>query len=72
MFISLTLPSFFTFLEYWLRRITDKLIMIGSQFIHMFTASLGRHTANCPRSEHIPHIRVVVVDDSKSGQRDKN
>ena len=30
--------------EYWLPRITDKLIMIGSQFIHMFTTSLGRHT----------------------------
>ena len=24
--------------EYWLPRITDKLIMIGSQFMHMFTA----------------------------------
>ena len=30
--------------EYWLPRITDKLIMIGSQFIHMFTTSVGRHT----------------------------
>ena len=52
-FISLTLPSFLTFLdyqnklrEYWLPRITDKLIMIGSQFVHvcMFNASLGWHT----------------------------
>ena len=47
------LPSFF-FLhlldnknklrKYWLPRITDKLMMIGSQFIHMFSTSLGPHT----------------------------
>ena len=50
-FISLTLPSFLNLLdyknklrEYWLPRITDKLIMIGSQFIHMFTTSLGQRT----------------------------
>ena len=52
-FNSLTLRSFFFFAfvrnkkkseEYWLTRITDKLIMIGSPFIHMFTTSLGRHT----------------------------
>ena len=30
--------------EHWLPRITEKLIMIGSQFIHMFTTSLGRYT----------------------------
>ena len=30
--------------EYWLPRITDELTKIGSQFIHMFTTSLGRHT----------------------------
>ena len=33
--------------EYWLPRITDELIMIGSLFIpciHMLTTSLGRHT----------------------------
>ena len=30
--------------EHWLPRITEKLIMIGSQFIHIFTTSLGRHT----------------------------
>ena len=32
--------------EYWLPRITDKLIVIGSQFIHkiMLTISLGWHT----------------------------
>ena len=49
-YFSLTLPSFFLHLldyknklrEYWLPRITDKLLMIGSQFIHMFTTSLGR------------------------------
>ena len=29
--------------EYWLPRITDKLMMIGSQFINVFTTSLGRH-----------------------------
>ena len=29
---------------YCLPRITDKLIMIGSQFIHMFTTSLDQHT----------------------------
>ena len=59
-FNSLTLPIFLIYffklfflhlLEYqnksrecWLPRITDKLIMIDSQFIHMFTTSLGRHT----------------------------
>ena len=30
--------------EHWLPRITEKLIMIGSQFKHIFTTSLGRHT----------------------------
>ena len=51
-FISLNLPSFFLHLleyknkigEYWLPRITDNLIMMGSQLIHMYTTSLGRHT----------------------------
>ena len=30
--------------EHWLPRITEKLIMIDSQFIHILTTSLGRHT----------------------------
>ena len=30
--------------EHWLPRITEELIMIGSQFVYMLTTSLGRHT----------------------------
>ena len=46
--ISLTLPSIYLLDtnkigEHWPPRITDKVVMIGSQFIHMFTTSLGRH-----------------------------